>query len=124
MAKTLISGTFCQMFYKELKSSKTSEEGQVIEDALGMVQSNFPLRKEVFTAFCNFLGSIQIASVAKMFKRVKIKGEIFHSLSYTEPTARNTYTVLYHKERNLDQKHFGSVEYYFQYQEPCTLCSP
>ena len=81
MAKTLISGTSCEMFYKGLKSSKTSEEGQVIEDALGTVQSNFPLQKEVFTAFCNFFGSIQIASVAMKFSR-ELKSRDKHFTCY------------------------------------------
>ena len=59
-----------------------------------------------------------------MFKRVKIKQQIFHSQSYSKPTARNSFTVLYHQEGRPEKKKIGSVEYYFQYQEACTLCSP
>ena len=127
MAKTLVSGTSSEKFYRKLKSSRTYEKGQEVEDgifALGIVLNNFPLRKNVFTALCNFLGSIQIVSSVKMFKRVKIKQQIFHSQSYTKPTARNSFTVLYHQEGGPEKKKFGSVEYYFQCQEACTLCSP
>ena len=54
--------------------------------------------KNVFTVLCNFLGSIQIVSSFKVFKRVKIQQQIFHSQSYTKPTARNSFTVLYYQE--------------------------
>ena len=60
MAKTLISGTSCEMFHKGLKSSKTSEEGQVIEDALGTVQSNFPLRKKYILPFVTSLDQFRL----------------------------------------------------------------
>ena len=32
--------------------------------------------------------------------------------------------MLYHHEGRPEKKKFGSMEYYFQYQEACTLCSP
>ena len=113
MAKALTSGTSSEKFYRKLKSSRTYEKGQEAEDGIfasGTVLNNFPLRKNVFTALCNFLGSIQIVSSVKMFKRVKIKQQIFHSQSYTKRTARNGFTVLYHQERRPERKRIGSVE--------------
>ena len=66
--------------------------------------------KNVFTVLCNFLGSIQIVSSVKVFKRVKIKQQIFHSQSYTKPTARNSFT---HQEGRPEREKIESVEYYF-----------
>ena len=62
--------------------------------------------KNVFTVLCNFLRSIQIVSPVKVFKRVKIKQQIFHSQS----TATNSFT---HQEGRPEREKIESVEYYF-----------
>ena len=53
MAKTFISGTSSEKFYRKLNSSRTYEKGQEVEDGIfasGTVLNNFPLQKKCI--FC------------------------------------------------------------------------
>lgn len=54
-----------------------------------------------------------------VFYRVEIKGEVYHSRSYTRVTARNTYTVKFFDPTKCDGISYGQVQEYLQRGEYC-----
>lgn len=97
---------------------------QVIEKNLAALGSSSMKRlsNEEVIALGQYLGSAPLLDTIPCFKRVRICGSVYHSFSYKRVTARNSYTVLY-QDSDLDYSNdllIGQVEFYFQYQLPCT----
>lgn len=117
----LIPGSTEEEFFNSLTSPVHSSKEQIIERniyALGSPQFK-RLSPQQLTALGQHLGEVPLLDVVPCFKRVRMRGSVFHSLSYTRVTARNSYTVLC-QDRHCNDLLIGHVDFYFQYQIPCT----
>ena len=94
---------------------------QIIENNIAL---GSPLMKtldrEQIIALGKFLGFPSLLDNFPSFKRVRIGGSVYHSLSYKRVTARNSYTVLFQDSGpHCNNFLVGQIEFYFQYKPPC-----
>lgn len=79
------------------------------------------LNREQLIALGQYLGFAPLLDRIPCFKRVRICGSVFHSLSYKRVTARNSCTVLFQDSSPyFNDLLIGQVGFYVQYQLPCT----
>ena len=106
-----------------MNPSHVSKE-QVIEKdvaALGSPCMKQLDRKEMI-ALGEYLSFLPLlASGILSFKRVQKNGSVYHSLSYKQVTARNSYTILFEdNDRDFSNMLVRQVHFYFQYKHPCS----
>ena len=98
---------------------------QVIEKNIAALGSSSmkKLSNEEVIALGQYLGSAPLLDTIPCFQRVRIHGSVYHSFSYKRVTAHNSYTTLYQDSvlnHAINDLLIGQVEFYFQYQLPCT----
>ena len=70
------------------------------------------LSQDCYTALANFIEGPPSGSVFK-FKRIKLRGQVFHSTEYTRVKIRNSYTINYKENGNIK---FGLVNYFLSFE--------
>lgn len=97
---------------------------QVIEKNVAALGSPYMKRldRQEIIALGQYLGSPPLLDTGILsFKRVRISGSVYHSLSYKRVTARNSYTILFQdNDLCLNNLVVGQVQFYFQYKHPCS----
>lgn len=117
----LSPGSVEEEFYKKLTVPLHVAKEQIIETnifALGS-PTRETLRNEHLVALGCYLGYAPISSDVRSFKRVRIVGSIFHSLSYKRVTSRNSYSVTIEDPISMSIQ-VAQIYVYFQYQLPCS----
>jgi len=119
----LIPGSVEEEFFNSLMNPFHVGREQIIEKnivALGS-PSTETLDREQIISLGKYLGSPPLLDTCRSFKRVRIGGSVYHSLSYKRVTARNSYTVFFQNNGlHCDNLLVGQVDFYFQYKLPCS----
>ena len=71
------------------------------------------LSQQCYSAIASFIEAPPTGSVFR-FKRMKLRGQTYHSTEYTRVTVRNSYTVSF-KDSDNDLQ-FGLISYFLLYQ--------
>ena len=93
----LILGSVEEEFFNSLINPSHVGREQIIENNMAALGS--PSRKtldhEQIIALGKFLGFPSLLDTFPSFKRMRIGGLVYHSLSHKQVTARNSYSVLF-----------------------------
>lgn len=126
LAKKLEKGSPSYLFYRRMKFGKEQksiqlEEGVHLLGAFSAMEVTEPLRN----ALLNCSGE-EVLGWCQAFKRVLIKGEVFHSKSYGRVYRRNSYTVTYednncnHRSQcNCIKTAYGQVQHFIKHTPAC-----
>lgn len=119
----LIPGSIEEEFFNSLMNPSHVRKEQVIEKDIAALGSAFvkKLNLEEVNALGRYFGYTPLLDSVPCFKRVRICGSVYHSISYKRVTARNSYTILYDENglHHCRDIWIGQVDFYFQYQLPC-----
>ena len=114
----LIPGSVEEEFFNSLMNPSHVGREQIIGNntaALGS-PSMKTLDREQIIALGKYLGFPSLLDSLPSFKRVRIGGSVYHSLSYKRVTARNSYTVLFQGNGpHCNNFLVGQIDFYFQY---------
>ncbi|PFX23185.1 hypothetical protein AWC38_SpisGene12255 [Stylophora pistillata] len=126
LAKKLEKGSPSYLFYRRMKFGKEQksiqlEEGVHLLGAFSAMEVTEPLRN----ALLNCSGE-EVLGWCQAFKRVLIKGEVFHSKSYGRVYRRNSYTVTYEDNNcnhwsqcNCIKTAYGQVQHFIKHTPAC-----